>query len=148
MSDPSLNEHFQLLGCDDEDVFNARLRAWTPPLKLSAQSVTFLITLPGYSAAKTFATRKDGKIEPVEYNAGTEFKVAEISVNSAWDLFRALQATAHSEVESFAIRGAISAAGRAALAKSGVIYRRGGRQVAGERTALGRLALACVHRRR
>jgi hypothetical protein len=57
-------------------------------------------------------------------NAGVKFQVAEISAKSAWDLFRALQATAHSEVESFAVRGAISAAGRAALAKHGVIYRR------------------------
>ena len=125
MIDPSLNEIFQLLGFDDEDVFDARLRTWVPPPKPGAPSVTLLITPPGYTAAKTFVMR-DGKIELVDYNAGWEFEVAEISVNSAWDLFRALHATAHSEVESFAVRGAISAAGRAALAKDGVIYRRSG----------------------
>jgi hypothetical protein len=112
-----------LLGCDDEDVFNAQLRAWTPPLKPDAQSVSLLITLPGYTATKTFVMR-EGKIEPVDYDAGAKFRVAEISVKSAWDLFRALRATAHSEVENFAVRGAISAAGRAALAKDGAIYRR------------------------
>jgi hypothetical protein len=96
MSDPSQNESFQLLGCDDEDVFNAQLKAWTPPPKPDAPSVTFLVTSPGHTAAKTFVMR-DGKIEPVDYNAGVKFQVAEISAKSAWDLFRALQATAHSE---------------------------------------------------
>ena len=33
MIDPSLNEIFQLLGFDDEDVFNAQLRTWVPPPK-------------------------------------------------------------------------------------------------------------------
>ena len=125
MIDPSLNGIFQWLGYDDEDVFNARLKTWVPPPKPGGQSLTLLITLPGYTAAKTFEMR-DGKIEPVDYDAGWEFKVAEINVNSVWDLFRALQTTAVSEVESFAVRGAISTAGRAALAKKGVIYRRGG----------------------
>jgi hypothetical protein len=124
MNDPSQNENFQLLGCDDEDVFNAQLKAWTPPPKLGSQSVTLLVTRPGRTAAKTFVMRKDGKIEPVDYKAGIEFEVAEISVNCAWDLFRALQATADSKVESFVVRGAISAAGRAALARRGVILRR------------------------
>ena len=85
--------------------------------------MTFLITLSGYTATKTFVMR-DGKIEPVDYDAGAKFQVAEINVKSAWDLFRALQATAHSEVENFAVQGAISAVGRAALAKGGEIYRR------------------------
>jgi hypothetical protein len=65
MSDPSQNESFQLLGCDDEDVFNAQLKAWTPPPKPDAPSVTFLVTSPGHTAAKTFVMR-DGKIEPVD----------------------------------------------------------------------------------
>jgi hypothetical protein len=30
MSDPSQNESFQLLGCDDEDVFNAQLKSMDP----------------------------------------------------------------------------------------------------------------------
>jgi hypothetical protein len=124
MIDPSLNGIFQWLGYDDEDVFDAQLKTWVPPPKPGGQSLTLLITLPGYTAAKTFEMRA-GKIEPVEYDAGWEFKVAEINVNSIWDLFRALQTTAVSEVESFAVRGAISTAGRAALAKRGVIYRRG-----------------------
>lgn len=125
MTDPSLKKIFQLLGFDDEDVFDAQLRTWVPPPKPGGQSLTLLITLPGYNAAKTFVMR-DGKIDPVDYNAGWEFKVTEISVNSVWDLFRALQATAVSEVESFAVRGAISAAGREAIAKKGVIHRRSG----------------------
>ena len=125
MIDPSQNENFQSLGCGDEDALNARLRAWTPPPpRADEQGLSFLIPLPGHSATKTFKMREDGKVEVVEYDAGTEFEVAEIGVNSAWDLFRALQATAGSEVESFAIRGAISAAGRAAIAKGGAIYRR------------------------
>ena len=43
---------------------------------------------------------------------------------SAWDLFRALKATAESEVESFAVRSAISDAGRSALDQRGFIFRR------------------------
>ena len=121
--DPSQNEIFGFLGFGDEDVYDARLRTWVPPTKPDAPSVTLLITLPGHTAAKTFVMR-GGKIEVVDYNAGIEFEAAEISVNSAWDLFRALHATAHSEVESFAVRGAISAAGRAALAQDGVVCRR------------------------
>ena len=123
MIDPSLNGIFQWLGYDDEDVFDVQLKTWVPPPKPGGQSLTLLITLPGYTAAKTFEMR-DGKIEVLEYDAGASFQVAEISVNSAWDLFRALQTTAHCEVESFAVRGAISAAGRAALVKNGVVCRR------------------------
>lgn len=126
MIDPSLNGIFQWLGYDDEDVFDAQLKTWVPPPKPGGQSLTLLITLPGYSAAKTFIMREDGRVDPVEYDAGWEFKVAEINVNSVWDLFRALQTTAVSEVQSFAVRGLISAAGRTALAKKGVIHRRGG----------------------
>ena len=83
-----------------------------------------MIPARGHTAAKTYEKIETGEIKPTDYDAGMKFTAVEIRVRSAWDLFRALKATAESEVESFAVRGAISDAGRSALDRGGLIFRR------------------------
>src|ERR1700733_9696893 len=124
MSDPSKDAIFLMLGIEPGDEFNQHLRAWTPlKPQPSEDRICLLIPARGHTAAKAYEKLETGEIKITEYDAGKKFTAVEIRVRSAWDLFRTLKATAESEVESFAVRGAISDAGRSALDK-GLIFRR------------------------
>jgi hypothetical protein len=138
MSDPNEGEAYRRLGFETSDalekMLNVRVPSGAP--NSSKDRLTLLLPSPGYRAAKLYRKHEDGKVKVFEYYAGTWFRVVEIGVNSAWDLFRALSATSVSAVENFAVRAGLSASGRSRLAAGREI-----RQISGSPAALGRSGL-------
>jgi hypothetical protein len=126
MSDPSEGEAYRRLGFETHDArektLDVRIPGGAPDS--SVDLLTLLLPARGYRAAKLYRKDEDGRVKAFEYDAGTWFRVVEIGVNSAWDLFRALSATSVSAVESFAVRGGLSASGRSRLAAGREILRR------------------------
>jgi hypothetical protein len=111
MSDPSEGEAYRRLGFETNDArektLDVRIPGGAPDS--SMDRLTLLLPARGYRAAKLYRKDEDGRVKAFEYDAGTWFRVVEIGVKSAWDLFRALSATSVSAVESFAVRGGLSA---------------------------------------
>jgi hypothetical protein len=126
MSDPSEREAYRRLGFETNDAREKTLNVWVPSgvPNSSKDRLTLLLPSRGYRAAKLYRKHEDGKVKVFEYDAGTWFRVVEIGVNSAWDLFRALSATSVGAGENFAVRAGLSASGRSRLAAGREILRR------------------------